>query len=131
MTRIRDLITKAAMTVFEFNTRIVRPADKSFRINVATGALPYGDHVQIGICAEPGFPGAPWLVANFSPARARIIAHHLVEVADALDPPRTIKCDVCGRPFAQNDDVAFLPERGNYHIGCYLKKKEADRLEGK
>jgi hypothetical protein len=79
------------MTKWDFNTRVVRPADKSFRVNVATGATPYGDHVQLGICAEPGFPGAPWLVAAFTPARARVIAHHLLEIADTLDPPKGLR----------------------------------------
>lgn len=123
---VDKLLRAAQITKWDFNTRVIRPADKSYRVNVRTGDNPYGDHVQIGICAEPGFPGAPWLVAHFTPARARVIAHHLLEIADAIDPPKKrpkATCDICEKPLEKNDYVVALPEIGNYHYTCYLKKK--------
>jgi hypothetical protein len=85
MISVMHLIKRAGMSIFDYNTRVVLPADATFRVHVTNGMTPFGDHVQIGICNEPGDPGAPWHYAHFSPARARVIAHHLIEVSERLE----------------------------------------------
>jgi len=79
--RQKALIDRAGMTGPEFNTCVVRATDGiNPRVHVTGGAFDpkWGDCVAIGFMHEGE---NVWRYSHFSPARARIIAAHLLRVA--------------------------------------------------
>lgn len=78
-----DLLKRAAMNVYQDNTGIVYSTDGTMRIGVSSAwSVDWGDCVGLSWMRE----GEPyWYVANFSPARARLIARKLLAYADRLE----------------------------------------------
>lgn len=74
------LIERAGMTGLDFNTCVVKATDDGPRIHVTGAALDqkWGDCIAIGFMPEDG---NLWRYSHVSPARARIIAMHLLRVA--------------------------------------------------
>lgn len=82
---IGKLIERAGMDIYQNNTGVVRSTDDSFAVMVTTAFEPsHGDCVSIGIKWPDSDPGV-WKVAHFSPARARLIADHLLRHAKRLE----------------------------------------------
>jgi hypothetical protein len=78
------LARRAGMDQFAYNTRVVLPDDSSLRVAVRSGSSPYADHVGIGFMLEFK-DNRSWFEGHFSPAKARLIAHHLLAVADLME----------------------------------------------
>ncbi len=78
-----QLLERAAMNQYQDNTNIVYSTDKVARIGVSSAwHVKWGDCVGLSWMME----GEPyWHVANFSPARARLIAQKLLRYADNLE----------------------------------------------
>jgi hypothetical protein len=93
-TRRDALLARAKMNIFQWNTRVVRSTDDSFRVQVG-GAYEnhWGDCVSIGV-RHPKDPPGEWRVAHFSPARARLIAEHLTMMADHLEKEEPTSMDI-------------------------------------
>jgi len=80
------LLKRASMSIFSFNTGVVRPMDEGFRIGVSSAHNPvYGDCVGVSIHQERNNPQHLWQITHISPARARILAQHLLRVADYVE----------------------------------------------
>lgn len=84
-TDVMDLIARAGMTPSQYITGVVRNTDTrngDMRVHVTSAHGPlYGDCIGVGWFIG----GNVWQVAHFSPARARIIARHLLIRAAALE----------------------------------------------
>jgi hypothetical protein len=80
-----EKLCKQANTNPAYTRDVVLSTDNSFRI-AAKSAVDdrYADCVSIEISHE-GDPQMGWSYAHFSPARARLFAHMLIERADALE----------------------------------------------
>lgn len=78
------ILERAAMNIYQFNTSVVRSTSGEFRVMVgASWDDNWGDCVGLRVMFESD-PGK-WMNASFSPARARIIAKHLVDAAARLE----------------------------------------------
>lgn len=92
----KQLIERAGMTGPEFNTSVVRATDAGPRISVSGAMLDpkWGDCVVVGFMNENE---SFWRYSHLSPARARILAAHLLRIAEMkeqrsggrirIDPP--------------------------------------------
>jgi hypothetical protein len=78
-----DLLKRAAMNVYAFNTSVLLSKDKHFRIASRMGFNSYGDCISIEIMHEKT-PGQ-WHYAHFSPARAKIFALQILERVEILE----------------------------------------------
>lgn len=78
------LARRAGMDQFAYNTRVVLPDDASLRVAVRPGFSTWGDHVGIGFMIEFE-SNRSWYEGHFSPAKARLIAHHLLVMADQME----------------------------------------------
>lgn len=85
-----QLLARAAMNVYQDNTNVVYSTDGTARIQVSSAwANDWGDCVGLAWNRE----GEPyWYVANFSPARARLIAQKLLMYADKLEEANGLDC---------------------------------------
>jgi hypothetical protein len=81
--KLSDLLKRAAINIYDFNTSVNLSIDDTFRIAVKTGHGEFGDCVEIQIMHEKN-PG-PWYCANFSPARAKIIALQILARVEHLE----------------------------------------------
>jgi hypothetical protein len=88
------LLARAKMNIFQWNTRVVRPTDDSFSVMIG-GAYDnhWGDCVSIGV-RNPKDPPGEWRVSHFSPARARLIAEHLNQMAAYLEKEEPTSMDI-------------------------------------
>jgi len=77
----KALIERAGMTGPDFNTCVVRATDNGPRIHVTGAAMvpEWGDCIAVGFMPENQ---SFWTYSHFSPARARILAMHLLRIAD-------------------------------------------------
>lgn len=81
---IQDLLSRSGMDRFKFNTRVIQSTDGKFRVQVSNAIEnAWGDCIGIGVMMEDSPPY--WYFAHFSPARARLIAYHLLEHAKLLE----------------------------------------------
>lgn len=90
---VRDeLIERAGMDGPTFNTCVVRATDAGPRIHITGGAFDpkWGDCIAIGFMEEGQHM---WRYAHFSPARARIIAMHLLRIAAMKERQQPFKID--------------------------------------
>lgn len=73
-----ELIKRAGMDGYAFNSGVVRATDGGPRITV-NGPMDarWGDCIGLGFMRE----GGEWTYSNLSPARARIVAMHLLRLA--------------------------------------------------
>jgi hypothetical protein len=73
------LASRARLSLSEVATRVVYTTDGQGRFAVRTsGTPPWGDCVALEVMREGE---TPWWALNLSPARARLLAHHLIEAA--------------------------------------------------
>ncbi len=87
--RLLALIKQANMDQYTHQTGVIRSIDDHFRIAVG-GAVEnkWGDCISIQIHDEHG-PQGQWKFAHFSPARARLLMHHLkraIERVEQMNP---------------------------------------------
>jgi hypothetical protein len=85
--RFFTLLKRAAMNIFQFNTRVVRATDRrrDHRVLVTTPFQEgYDDCVGIGFRTAGDGPGI-WHVGAYSPARARLIAYQILSHAAYLE----------------------------------------------
>lgn len=79
------ILERASMDKYECNTGVVRNTDArngDLRVSVTSAHdNAFGDCV----CLSTYIGDKVWTVRHFSPARARLIAHHLLRHADALE----------------------------------------------
>lgn len=86
---ISKLLKRAGMNIYQYNTRVVFPTpdDEDIRILVSESNMRFdklwGDCLSIGIMLEPGKPTI--IPITLSPARARLLAHHLMEAASSIE----------------------------------------------
>lgn len=85
---LKSLLKRAAMTIYSYNTGVVHPMDGNFRIAVSSAFdHTYGDCVAVSIHHEKNNPERFWQYTHLSPARARILALHLLRHADYIENP--------------------------------------------
>ena len=85
LNRRNALLARAKMSVFQWNTGVVRPTGPGFRIQVARSFDPnYNDCVGISVRFDSDAPGI-WYYTSFSPARARILAEQLLLMAEHIE----------------------------------------------
>jgi hypothetical protein len=80
-----SLLTKAGMNRFQGVTGVVLSDDNNFRIGISSGMSPWGDHIMISFAAEGQPTPYRWNFSHFSPAKARVIAQHLLEYAERME----------------------------------------------
>lgn len=75
-----ELIERAGMDGYGFNTCVVRSIDHVGRVGVTGVAydVKWGDCIGLSFCREGSHE---WSVMHLSPARARILAMHLLRIA--------------------------------------------------
>lgn len=86
-----ELIERAGMDCYGFNTGVVRATDGGPRIAV-NGHMNnrWGDCIAIGFM----FEGKPeWHYSHLSPARARVLASHLLRLAAMKEKGQPYKID--------------------------------------
>lgn len=86
-----ELVERAGMDGYGFNTGVVYATDDGPRIGV-NGPMDnkWGDCVAIGFMPESG---NVWHYSHFSPARARIIAMHLLRIAAMKEKEQPARID--------------------------------------
>ncbi len=83
---LKGLLKRAAMSIFSYNTGVVHPMDGNFRIGVGTALdHTYGDCVAVSVHQERNNPDRLWQFTHLSPARARVLALHLLRFADYIE----------------------------------------------
>ena len=97
--RRNELLDRAKMNVFEWNTSVVRPTTpEGFTLWVTQSFDPaWSDCIGIGV-RWPTDPRGEWRTANFSPARARLIAEHLLRMADLIEEREPSSKDIDTNP---------------------------------
>lgn len=79
----KKLLKRASMDIYAFNTGVVRGTDQKASLIVDSGVDGhYGDCVGVGMrVGDSPF----WTYTHVSPARARLLAMHLLRHADRLE----------------------------------------------
>jgi hypothetical protein len=79
------LLKRAGMNEYTGTTGITRSTDSTYRIGVGRSlSSDWSDTVGVSFMDEQN-PNQGWRYAHFSPARARVIAHHLIAAAERLE----------------------------------------------
>lgn len=81
---LKPLLKRAVMTIEDFHTGVVRSTCGVGRVGISSSARPqeWGDCC----CLQMMFEGNPyWHYLHLSPARARVLAQHLLQQADRLE----------------------------------------------
>lgn len=87
-----ELIERAGMDGYGFNTCVVRATDSGPRVHATGAAIDpcWGDCIAVGFMPENS---NVWHYSHFSPARARIIAMHLLRLAAMKEKQQPSKID--------------------------------------
>lgn len=92
---LTELLARAGMDEYQYNTGVVRntnSAELDFRIGVSPGVdAKWRDCITITVNNPKTLTDHTWTGAHFSPARARLIASHLLRVAEAIEAIEGVK----------------------------------------
>lgn len=84
--KLKKILKRCKMDKFEYNTGVVRgtatnEGDRRIAVGSHFGNMNWGDCVSIRWFTN----GGQWNVMHVSPARARLIAQHLLDQADRIE----------------------------------------------